>query len=293
MAQSCKIDSDVQKQKQRFRYKRSRLGSIWLLGVSLGLVAISALGAYDVHFQFISTLVSDGLVPKPSIFTLPFTAHESGADTTGIDSAAPLPVHDYSLPAVQNGMVPVLSSIPTKQRVVFLTIDDGIVTNSNDAAVMQRNQVRATFFLVYRFINGNPSFFANLAHVTGSDVENHSYDHYMLTNLTYEQQRIDICRNADVFKGWFGRRPDLFRPSGGAYNDDTRRASAACGMKALIMWDASINNGVLRLQNGSKLQPGDIVLMHFRATFDEDLTAFARGAKAANLQPDLLVNWLY
>lgn len=206
--------------------------------------------------------------------------------------AVPEPAHDYVIPPVQNGKVPVITHIPTTKRVAFLTIDDGIVTDPADAALMQASGVNATLFLVHRFIDGKQTYFANLAQQTGSDIENHSYDHYLMTNLSYDQQRTDICSNADAFTTWFGNRPALFRPSGGAYNDTTLRAAADCGERALIMWDAAINNGTIKFQNGSKMQPGDIVLMHFRKTFKEDLQAFVKSAQDSNLQPDLLVNWL-
>lgn len=203
-----------------------------------------------------------------------------------------LPAHDYAFPPVANGAVPVISKIPTAEKVAFLTIDDGIVTNPLDAPLMQAANVKATFFLVYRFINTDYSFFDSLAARTGSDIENHSYDHYLLTNLTYDQQKVDICKNADAFNAWFGRRPVLFRPSGGAYNGTTLQAAAACGMRALVLWDASINNGVIKYQHGTTMQPGDIVLMHFRVTFQADLNAFVQAAQKAGLQPDVLVNWL-
>ncbi len=207
-------------------------------------------------------------------------------------STAVLPIHGYTVPPVVNGTVPVITRIPTTEKVAFLTIDDGIVTNPTDAQLMQAGNVKATFFLVYRFINTDYSFFNDLASRTGSDIENHTYDHYLLTNLTYDQQKVDICKNADIFSSWFGKRPVLLRPSGGAYNTTTLQAAADCGMKAVVMWDASINNGVIKYQNGTKMQPGDIVLMHFRSTFQEDLNAFVQGANNAGLQPDLLVNWL-
>lgn len=209
---------------------------------------------------------------------------------------APVPaearIHDYSIPPVTNNEVPVIRRIPTNEKVAFLTIDDGIVTGSSDAQFMQADNAKATFFLVYRFINTDYSFFDNLATQTGSDIENHTYDHYLLTNLTYDQQKLDICKNADTFNSLFGKRPVLLRPSGGAYNNTTLRAAADCGMKALIMWDASINNGVIKYQNGAKMQSGDIVLMHFRSTFREDLNAFVQAAHDSGLRPDLLINWL-
>lgn len=235
-------------------------------------------------------LVVDKSIAKQAVYIKPLVSTHISYPLQSL--AQTTPVHDYTIPLVANGAVPIIRRVPTSEKVAFLTIDDGIVTNPSDAQLMQAGNAKATFFLVYRFINTDYAFFNDLAARTGSDIENHTYDHYLLTNLTYDQQKADICKNADQFSAWFGKRPVLLRPSGGAYNDTTLHAAADCGMKALVLWDASINNGAIKYQNGAKMQPGDIVLMHFRATFQEDLAAFVRAANSAGLQPELLVDWL-
>lgn len=270
--------------------KRRMLSEIALL------IACLAAGAYILAFggPYFSQLAYSKLMVKsdtpPSIQQYPLA--KPRLQKWEPVNLPPVPTHDYTVPPVANGVVPVIRKIPTTEKVAFLTIDDGIVANPLDAQLMQAANARATFFLVHRFIDTDYTFFEDLASRTRSDIENHSYDHYLLTNLTYDQQKEDICKNADAFTGWFGKRPLLFRPSGGAYNDTTLHAAADCGMKALVMWDASINNGVIKYQDGSKMQPGDIVLMHFRATFSEDLNAFVQGARSSGLQPELLINWL-
>lgn len=266
----------------------------WIAGAALGGVFLVAMAFFSE--PILVRLTHWRPLAHPAVG--PIAQPQQPEQQTASAAPQPQPVttsqpssHDYTIPAIQDGMVPVINRIPTKQPVVFLTIDDGIVTNPGDTQLMQASRTKATFFLVYRFIKSDPSFFANLSQQTGSDIQNHSYDHYLLTNLTYDQQKTDICQNADIFTEWFGKRPVLFRPSGGAYNSDTLRAAAACNMKALVMWDASINNGAIAYQNGH-MHAGDIVLMHFRSTFAEDLNAFVTAARAAGLQPDLLVNWV-
>jgi peptidoglycan/xylan/chitin deacetylase (PgdA/CDA1 family) len=230
--------------------------------------------------------VRAGPVPVPK----PQPTVKSQVTASPLTIAVPKVQHDYQFPPIQQDMAPITSRIPTKEKVVFLTIDDGIVTNPKDAQLMQTEHVKATFFLVHRFISTDWNFFSDLAQQTGSDIQNHSYDHYQLPGKSYDFQKQDICNNADAFLQWFGKRPNLFRPSGGGYDATTQKAAADCGMRAIILWDATVNNGVVRYQRGS-MQPGDIVLMHFRSTFAEDLTAFAKAAKAAGLQPELLVDW--
>jgi peptidoglycan/xylan/chitin deacetylase (PgdA/CDA1 family) len=204
------------------------------------------------------------------------------------------PAETAPVPAVSqpSATVPVYYRIQTTQPVVFLTIDDGIYKEPQAAALMQANNIKASFFLVYRFINDNPSYFADLSTATGSLIEDHTYDHTILTNLTYNQQVNEICSDADILAQLYGRRPVLFRPPGGDFNTDTLQAAAACGMKAVIIWHATVNNGALQYQVGDHLQPGDIVLMHFRTTFIEDMQAFITAMDAQGLHTELLENWI-
>jgi hypothetical protein len=69
-----------------------------------------------------------------------------------------------------------------------------------------------------------------------------------------------------------------------------RKAAYDCGMKAVVTWMETINNGALQYQIGDKLRPGDIVLMHFRPTFVKDVQAFVDAAKTAGLHAELLEN---
>jgi hypothetical protein len=63
-------------------------------------------------------------------------------------------------------------------------------------------------------------------------------------------------------------------------------------MRVVVQWTAAVNNGVVQLQVGDKLRPGDIVLMHFRKTFKEDYTAFIDQARKDGLTPVPLADFL-
>ncbi len=198
---------------------------------------------------------------------------------------------DYSLPPVTDGLAPVLISIPTKQNIVFLGIDDGANKQDFELELLQNNNIKATLFLADEFIKDKPSFFKKFMDA-GYPIENHTLTHRLLSKLTYEQQKHEICGEADRQLQQFGRRPVLFRPPGGDYNQDTRRAAADCGMKALINWVAKANGGSMQYQVGNTLRPGDIVLMHFRPEFAADLQAFLDAQQAAGLHTELLEDWL-
>jgi len=124
----------------------------------------------------------------------------------------------------------------------------------------------------------------------GSFVENHTLNHdtKMTTSENYDQQKADICGMADYEELHFGRRPTLFRPPGGAYSDTMRQAAADCGMKAVVTWVAKANGGSMQYQIGNKLRPGDVVLMHFRPEFKQDMKAFVDAMNVAGLHTALL-----
>jgi peptidoglycan/xylan/chitin deacetylase (PgdA/CDA1 family) len=198
---------------------------------------------------------------------------------------------DYSLPPIDSGLAPVVATLPTKQPVVFLGIDDGAYKDKSVVDMMAQNHIKASLFLSKLFIAGNPDFFKQLIAI-GSRVEDHSLSHdtKMVVSQSYDQQKAEICGMADYEAQHYGRRPTLFRPPGGAYSDSLRRAAAACGMKAVVTWIAKANGGAMQYQVGNRLRPGDIVLMHFRPEFKQDLRAFIEAEKQAGLHTELLEN---
>ncbi len=212
-------------------------------------------------------------------------------------SAVPVPtdpplVPDYVLPPLTDGMVPVLTKVPTEQNVVFLTIDDGATKAPQDLQILQDNGIKASLFLARTFVNDNPGFFSGFV-AAGSIVENHSVSHPLdLIQLPYAAQKAEICQMADYVQHHYGRRPVFFRPPGGPYTNVTRKAAADCGLKAIIDWEAKANAGKMDYQYGAALRPGDIVLMHFRPEFAADMQAFLAAQKAAGLKVVLLEDYL-
>jgi peptidoglycan/xylan/chitin deacetylase (PgdA/CDA1 family) len=192
-------------------------------------------------------------------------------------------------PAV--ALAPVIARISTTQPVVFLTIDDGVHKADDELPMLEANDVHASLFLVNALIHRNPGFFVPFA-TAGNPIENHTMSHRSMPTLSYTEQVAEICGEADLQVQQFGRRPVLFRPPGGAYNTDTQRAAAACGMRAIVTWVATIDHGALQYQLARTLRPGDIVLMHFRPEFRSDLQAFVNVMHAQGLHTELLEDWL-
>lgn len=276
--------------KQKIKFKHPKI--LWVISVLLLLLLIFEIIIFIVipyRGVVAKNLSLHGLIKQTTISMSSVTAQPDDK------SAKPLPgfKSDYVIPAIQDGMVPVITNIATKQNVVFLGIDDGAFKDQSVVDIIKQNGIKATLFLSKAFISGDPTFFKQIT-ALGSLVEDHTLGHdtNMVTTQGYEQQKNEICGMADYIEAQYGRRPIFFRPPGGAYSSTMRRAAADCGMKAIITWIAKANGGAMQYQIGNKLRPGDIVLMHFRPEFKQDMQAFVDAENAAGLHTELLEDLL-
>ncbi|WP_374194276.1 polysaccharide deacetylase family protein [Streptomyces sp. N35] len=176
---------------------------------------------------------------------------------------APKPLPKRPLKGAGPGLPPVLDRVPTKDKVVFLTFDDGAERDPRFVRMVKELRLPVSMFLTDSVAGPGYAHFGELASV-GATVQNHTLDHPYLPGLPYEGQRWEICGQQDKLKERFGQRPRLFRPPYGEYNADTLRAAADCGLSAVVLWRASMQINDLRYAQGAKLRPGDIVLAHFR-----------------------------
>ena len=158
---------------------------------------------------------------------------------------------------------PVISRITTTNKVIFLGIDDGTVRDPAVADLLEQANVPFSMFLVQGEADAGADYFRRLQQY-GGVVETHTITHPDLTTLSYGQVQHEVCGNQDDYQALFGRRPTLFRPPYGATNGNVQAAAASCGLKAVVLWKGSTNDGRFDLQDGTQLTPGDIVLMHFR-----------------------------
>ncbi|GAA3866982.1 polysaccharide deacetylase family protein [Saccharothrix violaceirubra] len=197
-----------------------------------------------------------------------------------------------SAPPAVDGLAPIVRRIETDKPYVFITIDDGAVRHPAALELIRLSGVRPTLFLNTKHVEGDVPYFRAFQDRAGARVHGHTTDHPNLQGQGYAFQHREICENTDYIGAQMGKRPTLFRPPFGNYDQTTRKAAADCGIAALVLWTAAVNDGVVQFQAGGKLNPGDIVLMHFRQTFVEDWLAFLNRAKQDGLTPVLLDDFL-
>ncbi|OMI39447.1 polysaccharide deacetylase family protein [Streptomyces sparsogenes] len=193
---------------------------------------------------------------------------------------------------------PIVDHVPTRDRVVFVTIDDG--TEKDPAFVQEVRDLGLpiTGFLTDEEVAGDYDYFGQLRRL-GNGMQNHTLTHPRLAGMEYEGQAHQICGQQEILTRQFGTRPYLFRPPYGALDDDTVRAAAACGVRALVMWSAEMKAGGLEYASGDRLHSGDIILAHFRGpsqqnglTMTDVMTSLVREIQAQGFAVARLEDYL-
>lgn len=171
-----------------------------------------------------------------------------------------------------NGRAALIKNIATADKVVFLTIDDGIVKDPQAMDFLIENRWPATLFLVAGELKKDPAYFARIFEVGGT-ISSHTLSHPKLPGLNLSEQTRQICGMAEFIRYGFGQVGHLMRPPYGSHDDTTRRATASCGLNAVVLWNASLWEGNIDLAGRTALQPGDIFLTHFRRDLLSNLRA--------------------
>ncbi|MFK4067446.1 polysaccharide deacetylase family protein [Streptomyces sp. NPDC029674] len=168
----------------------------------------------------------------------------------------------------QEGLPPVFTTIPTRKKVVFLTIDDGAEKDPALLRMMSDLRLPYTAFLSDYLVKEDYAYFKKMQS-RGVVLNNHTLNHHYMPGLSYEGQRREICGMQDVIQKRYGKRPELFRPPYGNYNVDTLRAAKSCGIKAVPLWASEAFADHMEWREWDKdLHPGDIILTHFRGRED-------------------------
>ncbi|MDQ0959702.1 peptidoglycan/xylan/chitin deacetylase (PgdA/CDA1 family) [Streptomyces sp. B4I13] len=162
------------------------------------------------------------------------------------------------------GLPPVFTRVPTEDRVVFLTIDDGAEKDPAFLRMMSELEIPYTAFLSDYLIKDDYGYFKEMQD-RGAALNNHTLHHPYLPALSYARQKHEICGMQEVIRKRYGTRPALFRPPFGNYDQDTLRAAKSCGVRYAPLWDEEVFVDHWAYREGDRdLHPGDIVLSHFR-----------------------------
>ncbi|MCD9145405.1 polysaccharide deacetylase family protein [Streptomyces albireticuli] len=160
-------------------------------------------------------------------------------------------------------LIPVFSRVPTTDKVVFLTVDDGAAKDHSFLDMVRELKVPLSAFLTDESAASDYGYFRDL-HELGVPVQNHTLTHPQMTTLTADEQYDEICGQQDVLEEEIGVQPWLFRPPFGDYDEDTLIVAEECGARAAPLWsEEAFPDRMEYSRDDAKLHPGDIILSHF------------------------------
>lgn len=97
-------------------------------------------------------------------------------------------------------------------KFVALSFDDGpSLTTMQMLEVMEQYDARGSFFIIGSHINEQTKAALHRAVEMGCDVENHSFTHPHLSQLSAEEQHDEASRTTALIEQYTGRTPLLFR----------------------------------------------------------------------------------
>jgi peptidoglycan/xylan/chitin deacetylase (PgdA/CDA1 family) len=177
---------------------------------------------------------------------------------------------------------PVLTRLPTSERAVWLTIDDG--PSSQTLAMLDlldRHSALATFFVVGERAAAHPELVREIVR-RGHGIGNHSTTHpsHWFWALPPRMMRREIERSQDILQGITGVRPRWFRAVVGMSNPfvatvlkDQQLTRVAWNARGFDGVQADADRVVQAIER--QLTPGAIVLLHEGAAHGCNLDAMA------------------
>jgi peptidoglycan-N-acetylglucosamine deacetylase len=162
-------------------------------------------------------------------------------------------------------------AVPVERKEIALTFDDGpypfftpVLLHELDA-----EHAHATFFVVCRSVEEFPELLDRIV-ASGDEVGDHTFNHYVLTDLSGRQIADQIGSCGDLLERYTGVQTTLFRPPHGRYDERVLDIARRLGYRTILWSDAADDSPeegdtpapliVTRIL--AHAHPGGIVLLH-------------------------------
>ena len=153
---------------------------------------------------------------------------------------------------------------------IAITFDDGPHPKETDKIleVLEKYNAKATFFVVGKHVNWYTSSVVR-ASKAGHEIGNHTYTHPDISTLSKQQIKDEIKKCEDIIVQKTGKKPTLFRPPFGNYDENTlNQISKEMGYK-IILWSGvdakdwkNPNPNQIADKIIDSVKSGDIILLH-------------------------------
>ena len=163
----------------------------------------------------------------------------------------------------------VISRLPTKERVVALTFDDGPNPFYTPLIlrILKEHRIPATFFLLGDNVTKYPLLTKQLVQL-GHDLGNHSFSHMNYTEHPSDDVKLDVLQTQAAVKKTVGVYPKFFRPPYGRL-----RQSDVSMLERFFVnivhwtvdsrdWEQQYSTREMIDRVTAQTQPGDILLFH-------------------------------
>lgn len=144
---------------------------------------------------------------------------------------------DYILQTMNNDRILPIYCVDTQKKRVAISFDAAWGDQYTDGIleILEKYNVKATFFLVGFWVDKYPDEVKRI-YEKGHDVENHSTTHPHMSKLSTEQINQELNTTGDKIQKITGKKPTLFRPPFGDYNNRLIETAKENGYYT-IQWD--------------------------------------------------------
>ena len=160
------------------------------------------------------------------------------------------------------------TGLPRGSRQIALTYDDG----PNDPhtlrllEVLARHGVRATFFLIGRYVQQRPEIAREIIQA-GHVVGNHTFTHPLLIFKGETEIRRELSQCRAALQDAIGQHSNLFRPPFGGRRPAVLRVARELGLDP-VMWNVTGYDWnappaeVIERKVARRIRGGDVILLH-------------------------------
>ena len=207
--------------------------------------------------------------------------------------ALALAVAFSAAPAAGAQAMPVTYRVDTKDPVVFITIDDGIVASQAGLDYVEKHRIPITSFLTSSQVTDRKVRYFERISRWGS-VQNHTTTHASLATTDAGLIKSQVCPVQVDFRRTFGTKPWMLRPPYGAGPDGhtLHQVVRHCHITHIVMWDTVVEQGRISYRYGDGLKPGSVILLHYSSNLAIDLKVAVSAARARGLHPANLADYL-
>jgi peptidoglycan/xylan/chitin deacetylase (PgdA/CDA1 family) len=180
--------------------------------------------------------------------------------------------------------VPLYSFASPAGRAIYITVDDGWAPSRQVLALMRRTQLPVTAFLIEQAARQDLPYWRAFVQAGGT-IGDHTVSHPDLTRQTLGQATAQWAQARQALGHWLGRAPLMGRPPYGAFDSTVEAAACRGGLAVLVGWSATVGRRGIQTWDGRRLEPGEIVLLHWIPGLGQQLTGLLAAIHARHLHP--------